>query len=163
LLRFVFHCRQSFDFPFELSCRQFSVLAGFLGQEPLPQSCLLWSCTSQAWPCFSAYSSTGSACPGADSLQVFCCPDPIYRFHFRFPKSGVDHCGSVALCLTLLLILCLSSLMDLTIAHMVLVHERTTLSLDVLVMAHVLIVVIVSRVGLFFLLEGHTLTLSRDT
>jgi hypothetical protein len=46
---------------------------------------------------------------------------------------------------------------------MVLVHERTTLSLDVLVMAHVLIVVIVSRVGLFFLLEGHTLTLSQDT
>jgi hypothetical protein len=38
-----------------------------------------------------------------------------------------------------------SSLMDLTIAHMVLVHERTTLSLDGLVTTHVLIVVIVSR------------------
>jgi hypothetical protein len=57
---------------------------------------------------------------------------------------------SLVLCLTLLLVLCLSSLMDLTIAHMVLVHERTTLSLDALVTAHVLIVVIVSRAGLFF-------------
>jgi hypothetical protein len=53
--------------------------------------------------------------------------------------------------------------MDLTIAHMVLVHERTDLSLDALVMAHVLIVVIISRVGLVFLLEGPTPTLSRDT
>jgi hypothetical protein len=62
-------------------------------------------------------------------------------------------------CLALLLVLCLSSLMDLTIAHMVLVHERTGLSLDTLVAAHILIVVIVSRVGLVFLLEGLTLTL----
>jgi hypothetical protein len=45
----------------------------------------------------------------------------------------------------------LNSLMDLTIAHMILVHERTTLSLDALVTAHVLIVVIVSRIGLVFL------------
>jgi hypothetical protein len=62
-----------------------------------------------------------------------------------------------------LLVLCLISLRDLTIAHMVLVHERTTLCLDALVMAHVLIVVIVSRVGMFFLLEGLTLTLCPDT
>jgi hypothetical protein len=67
------------------------------------------------------------------------------------------------LCLTLLLVLCFSSLIDLTIAHMVLVHERTTLSLDALITAHVLIVVIVSRVGLIFLLEGPSPTLSRDT
>jgi hypothetical protein len=60
-------------------------------------------------------------------------------------------------------VLCLSPLMDLTIAHMVLVHERTALSLDALVTAHVLIVVIVSRVGLIFLLEGPSPTLSRDT
>jgi hypothetical protein len=52
------------------------------------------------------------------------------------------------LCLTLLLVLHLSSLMDLTITHMVLVHERTALSLDALVMAHIFVVVIVSRVGL---------------
>jgi hypothetical protein len=64
------------------------------------------------------------------------------------------------LCLTLLLVLCLSSLIDLTIAHMVWVHERTALSLDALDTAHVLIVVIISRVGLVSLLEGLTLTLS---
>jgi hypothetical protein len=43
---------------------------------------------------------------------------------------------------------------------MILVHERTALRLDSLVTAHILIVVIVSHVGLFFLLEGLTLTLS---
>jgi hypothetical protein len=69
---------------------------------------------------------------------------------------------SLTLCLTLLLVLYLSSLKDLTIAHMILVHERTTLNLDALVMAHVLIVLIVSHIGLFFLLEGLTLILSRD-
>jgi hypothetical protein len=37
--------------------------------------------------------------------------------------------------------------MDPTIAHMVLVHERTVLSLDALVTAHVLVVVTISRVG----------------
>jgi hypothetical protein len=67
------------------------------------------------------------------------------------------------LCLALLLVLCLSLLMDQTITHMVLVHERTALSLDALVMAHVLIVVIISRIGLVFLLEGPSPTLSRDT
>jgi hypothetical protein len=62
--------------------------------------------------------------------------------------------------LALLHVLFLSSRMDLTIAHMVLVHERTTLSLDALVTAHVLIMVIVSHVDLVFLLEGPTPTLS---
>jgi hypothetical protein len=52
--------------------------------------------------------------------------------------------------------------MDLTIAYMVLVHERTALSLDALVTAHVLIVVTVYRVGLVFPLEGPLPTLSRD-
>jgi hypothetical protein len=64
---------------------------------------------------------------------------------------------------TLLHVLFLSSLMYPTIAHMVLGHERTVLSQDALVTAHVLVVVIVSHVGLVFLLEGPTLTLSRDT
>jgi hypothetical protein len=59
--------------------------------------------------------------------------------------------------------ICLSSLMYLTIAHMVLVHERTALSLDAFVTAHVLIVVIVSHVCLVFPLEGPSPTLSRDT
>jgi hypothetical protein len=67
---------------------------------------------------------------------------------------------SLALCLALLLMLHLSLLIHLTITHIVLVHERTTLSLDALVIVHVLIVVIVSRVGLFFLLEGLILSFS---
>jgi hypothetical protein len=70
---------------------------------------------------------------------------------------------TLVLRLTLFHVLCLCSLMDLTIAHMVLVHERTILSLDALVMAHVLFVVTVSHVGLVFPLEGHFPTLSRDT
>jgi hypothetical protein len=65
--------------------------------------------------------------------------------------------------LTLLHVLLLSSLMDLTITHIVLDHERTALSLDALVTAHVLIVVIVSHIGLIFLLEGPTPTLSQNT
>jgi hypothetical protein len=69
----------------------------------------------------------------------------------------------LVLCLVLLLVLCLTSFMDLTIAHIVLVHERATFCLDALVMAHVLIVVSVSRVGMIFLLEGLTLALSPDT
>jgi hypothetical protein len=74
-------------------------------------------------------------------------------------------CLAFTLVLRLILfhVLCLSSLMDLTITHMVLVHERTVLSLDALVTAHVLIVVTVFCVGLVFPLEGHSPTLSRDT
>jgi hypothetical protein len=67
---------------------------------------------------------------------------------------------SHVLCLTLRLMLCLSSLMDPTITHMVLVHERTALSLDALISAHVLIVVTVFHVGLVFLLERPFPTLS---
>jgi hypothetical protein len=47
-----------------------------------------------------------------------------------------------------LLVLFLVSFMDLTTAHMVLVHKRTVLCPDALVTAHVLIVVIVSSVGM---------------
>jgi hypothetical protein len=65
--------------------------------------------------------------------------------------------------LVLLLVLHLISFIDLTIAHMVLVHERIVLCLDALVMAHVLIMVIIPRIGMIFLLEGLTLTLSQDT
>jgi hypothetical protein len=69
---------------------------------------------------------------------------------------------TLVLHLTLFHMLCLSSLMDLTIAQMVLVHERTALCLDALDTGHVLIVVIVSYVGLVSLLEGLTITLSRN-
>jgi flagellar biosynthesis protein FlhB len=67
---------------------------------------------------------------------------------------------TLVLLLTLFHVLYLSSHMDLTIAHMVLVHERTALSLNALVTAHVLVVVIISHVGLVFLLEGPSPTLS---
>jgi hypothetical protein len=70
---------------------------------------------------------------------------------------------TLVLCLAHPLMLCLVSLMDPTIAHMVLVHERTTLCLDALIMAHVLIVVIVPHVGMVFLLESLTPALSPDT
>jgi hypothetical protein len=70
---------------------------------------------------------------------------------------------TLVLHLALLLMLCLISLMDQTITYMVLVHERATLCLDALVMAHVLIVVIVSCVGIVFLLESLTPALSLDT
>jgi hypothetical protein len=70
---------------------------------------------------------------------------------------------TLVLHIALLLVLCLSSLMDLTIAHMVLVHERTALCLDALDTTHILIMVIISRVGLVFLLELLTLTLSPNT
>jgi hypothetical protein len=78
----------------------------------------------------------------------------IPMFHLAF---------TIVLRLALFHVLCLSSLMDLTIAHMALVHERTALSLDALVTAHVLIMVIISRVGLVLLLEGPSPTLSQDT
>jgi hypothetical protein len=69
---------------------------------------------------------------------------------------------SLVLHLALLLVLCLISLIDLTIANMVLVHKRTTLCPSALVMAHILIMVIIFRVGPIFLLEDLTLTLSLD-
>jgi hypothetical protein len=78
----------------------------------------------------------------------------ILVFHLAF---------TLVILLTLFHVLCLSLLMDLTIAHMVLVHERIALSLDALVTAHVLIVVIISRVCLVFLLDGPSPTLSQDT
>jgi hypothetical protein len=65
--------------------------------------------------------------------------------------------------LTLLLMLYHSSVMGLTIPHMVLVHERTTLCLDTMVTTNVLIVVIVPRVGPVFPQECFTPVLSRDT
>jgi hypothetical protein len=71
--------------------------------------------------------------------------------------------SSLVFRLVFLLMLCLSPFMDLTNAHMVLIHERTTLCLDALVMTHVLTVVIVSHIGMVFLLEDLILTLSLDT
>jgi hypothetical protein len=83
----------------------------------------------------------------------------ILMFHLAFTLVLLIALCHV-LCLAVLLVLRLSSLIDPTIARMVLVHERTALSLDALVTAHVLIVVIVSRIGLAFPLEGLFPTLS---
>jgi hypothetical protein len=71
--------------------------------------------------------------------------------------------SSLIFYIVLILVLHLTSFMELTIAHMVFTHERTTLWLDALVTAHVLIVVIVFCIGSVFLLEGLTLTLNPDT
>jgi hypothetical protein len=68
---------------------------------------------------------------------------------------------TLVLRLTHLLMLCLVFLMDLTIDHIVLVHERVTLCLDALVLTHVLIVVLVPSVGMVLPLEVPILTLSR--
>jgi hypothetical protein len=83
--------------------------------------------------------------------------------HIVMSSLSFNFILTLVLCLTLLHVLFLSSLIDLTIAHMVLVHERTTLNLDSLVTTHILIVVIIFRVDLVFLLECLTQTLSRDT
>jgi hypothetical protein len=95
------------------------------------------------------------------SLSIFCL---VLILMFRLAFTLVLLLAhSHVFCLPLLLVICLSSLIDPTITHMVLVHERTALSLDALVTAHVLIMVTVSHVGLIFPLEGPFPTLSRDT
>jgi hypothetical protein len=110
-------------------------------------------------------------CGRADHLDEFCFRRKrIEKRCLEYAKTHIVMSSLIfrltftdVLRLALLLMLCLMSLMDLTIAHMVLVHERTTLSLNTLVTAYVLIVVIVSFVGLVFLLEGLALILSPDT
>jgi hypothetical protein len=118
-------------------------------------------------------------CGHAGHLDEFCFwRKRIERRHVDYARDSyrdefIDFCLVLILMFRLVFTLvfhltpfhvfCLSSLMDLIIAHMILIHERTALSLDVLVMAHVLIVVTVSRVGLVFPLEGPSPTLSRDT
>jgi hypothetical protein len=87
-------------------------------------------------------------------ISLICCIVPILVFDLAY---------TIVIRLALFHVVCLVSPMDLTIAHMVLVHKRTTLSLDALFTAHILVVVIVSHVGLVFLLVGPTPTLSRDT
>jgi hypothetical protein len=63
--------------------------------------------------------------------------------------------------LTFLLMLHLIFLMDLTIAHIVLVSERVVLCMDALVSTHALIMVFVPHVGMVFQLEVAILTLSQ--
>jgi hypothetical protein len=87
------------------------------------------------------------------SSLIFCL---VLILMFRLTFTLVFH-------LALFHVLCLSSLMGLIIAHMILVHERTALSLDALVTTHILIMVIISCVGPAFPLECPSPTLSRDT
>jgi hypothetical protein len=102
-------------------------------------------------------------CGCAGHLNEFCfCALIILETHIVISFFIFRLALSLMLHLALLLMLCLMSLIDLTIAHMVLVHERIALCLDALDMAHVLIVVIVSHVGMIFLPELLTLTLSPD-
>jgi hypothetical protein len=63
--------------------------------------------------------------------------------------------------LTFLLMPRLIFLIDLTIAHMVLVHERVVLWLDALVLTHALIVVFIPHIGMVFPLEVSILTLKQ--
>jgi hypothetical protein len=67
----------------------------------------------------------------------------------------------LAFLLILLLVLCPIFLMDLNIAHMILVHDRVALCIVALVLTHVLIVVLVPRVGTVLPQEVLILTLSR--
>jgi hypothetical protein len=94
------------------------------------------------------------------SLISHLVPTLIFRLAFTL---GLRLTLFHVLCLALLLVFYLSSLMGLTIAHMIFMHVRTALSIEALVTAHVLVVVIISRVALVFLLEGPSPTLSQDT
>jgi hypothetical protein len=142
------------------------------GKKPLSRERkILFTCFVAVMVTWMSFASGGSELRGGVlsilethivmSSLIFCLV-PILMLRLAFTLVLLLALSHV-LCLTLLLVLCLSSLMNPTIAHMVLVHERTALSLDTLVMAHVLIMVIVSRIGLVFPMEGHFPTLSRDT
>jgi hypothetical protein len=110
-------------------------------------------------------------CGRADHLDEFCFHRKrIEKRHFDYARNSycdefsdfLPHSYSRALSRTSSRALS-HFLMDLTIVHMVLAHKRTALYLDALVTTHILIVVIISHVGLVFLLEGLTLTLSPNT
>jgi hypothetical protein len=104
-------------------------------------------------------------------IFIFCgCTSHLDELCFcrkRIEKRHLDYARNLYrnefIRLVLLHVLRLVSFMDLTIAHIVLVHERTILCLDALVTAHILIVVIIPCVGKVFLLEGLILALSLDT
>jgi hypothetical protein len=98
-------------------------------------------------------------------MYKFDIPNNI-MYKFDVPNNIITDNGThivmslLIFCLVRLLVLRLISFRDLTIAYMVLVHERIALCLDTLVTSHVLVVVIVPHVGMVFPLEVHILTLS---
>jgi hypothetical protein len=74
-------------------------------------------------------------CGRADHLDEFCfCHKRIEKRHFDYARNS-HRAEFIDFCLILILVLHLGSFMDLTIAHMVLVHERAPLCLDALIMA----------------------------
>jgi hypothetical protein len=99
----------------------------------------------------------------ADQLDEFCFCRKRYRRDALIMLETHIIMSLLIFRLVLLLVLRLISFIDLTIAHMIFVHERITLCLDALVTAHVPIVVIVPRIGTVLLLEGLTLDLRKDT
>jgi hypothetical protein len=93
-----------------------------------------------------------------------------FDFHVREWRRGVSimletniMMSSSIFHLTFLLVLRLIFLIDLTIAHMVLIHERVVLCLDTLMWTHAFIVLFVPRVGTVFPQEVSIFTLSRVT
>jgi hypothetical protein len=71
--------------------------------------------------------------------------DVLTTLETHIVMSYLIFCLALSLTLrnALHIMLCLISLMDLIIAHKILIHERAALYLDALVTAHVLIVVII--------------------
>jgi hypothetical protein len=100
-------------------------------------------------------------CGHVGHLDEFC-----FR-HKRMEKRHVDYAKTNIMMillifhLTFLLVLRLIFLKELTIAHMILVHKRVVLCLDILVSTHALIMVFVPHIGTTFPLEVSILTLSR--
>jgi hypothetical protein len=99
-------------------------------------------------------------CGRAEHLDEFC-----FQCR-RMEKRRVDYARNhimmslLIFCLLFLLVLHLIFLMDLTITHMILVHERVALCLDALVLTHVHIMVFIPYAGMVFPLEVSILTLS---
>jgi hypothetical protein len=91
-------------------------------------------------------------CSRAGHLDEFCFHRKrIERRRFDYARNSYRD-EFINFCLTLLLVLRLIFFINLTIGHMILVHERIALCLDALVSTHVLIVVIVPLVDMIFLL-----------
>jgi hypothetical protein len=110
-------------------------------------------------PCEELYNCMFCGCTG--HLDEFC------FWRKRMEKRRVDYARNsyhdkfIDFPPHFFLVLHLIFLMDLTITHMVLDHERVVLCLNALVSTHALIIVFVPRVGMVFLLEVPILTLSR--
>jgi hypothetical protein len=95
-----------------------------------------------------------------DHLNEFCfrCKRMEKR-HVNYARNSY-HDEFINFCLTFFLVFRIVFLMELTIAHMVLVHERVVLSQDAFMSSHAFILVFVPCVGMIFSLEVSILTMS---